>query len=179
MRQHKYARIERERRFLLDRFPRQEALRVRRITDRYIEGARLRLREQTVDGGPPIFKLTQKVPAPAKGARQELITTIYLTKPEFRLLAQLPARVLRKVRYSLPPFGIDVFEGALRGLCLAEAEFNSAAEARALTVPAFILHEVTADERFTGGSLVHASRPNLKKWLADYGVKLSGSSRAA
>jgi CYTH domain-containing protein len=175
MRPHKYARVERERRFLLDQFPKRTAVRIRRITDRYIEGARLRLRKQTEDGGPSIFKLTQKVPAPATGGRQELVTTIYLTKSEYRLLAQLPATVLRKARYSIPPFGIDVFEGALRGLRLAEVEFNTAAEARALAVPAFILHEVTADERFTGGNLAYASRRDLKKWLADYGINLSNS----
>jgi hypothetical protein len=88
-------------------------VRVRHITDRYIDGARLRLREQTDDGGPTIFKLTQKVPARANGAQQGLITNIYLTQDEFRLLAQLPGKTLRKVRYSVPPFGVDVFEGAL------------------------------------------------------------------
>ncbi len=155
---HKYARIERERRFLLDRFPSADVVRIRRITDRYIDGTLLRLREQTDDGGPATFKLTQKVPARASGAQQGLITTIYLTKDEFGLLAQLPAKMLGKARYSVPPFGIDIFEGALQGLRLAEAEFNSAAEAYALIVPDFILREVTNDERFTGGQLVRASR---------------------
>jgi hypothetical protein len=69
--------------------------------------------------------------------------------------------------------GIDVFEGALRGLQLAEAEFSSAAEADALIVPPFILHEVTDDDRFKGGQLVCASRQNVAKWLAEYGITLS------
>src|SRR6516164_5015934 len=98
-RPHKYARIERERRFLLDRFPSADVVRIRHITDRYIDGARLRLREQIDDGGPPIFKLTQKLPARAAGAQQGLITNIYLNASEFHLLAQLPARMLSKVRY--------------------------------------------------------------------------------
>src|SRR5437764_8936109 len=110
---HKYARVERERRFLVNRFPSTEVVRIRHITDRYIDGALLRLREQTDDGGPAIFKLTQKIPARANGAQQGLITSIYLTEGEFRLLARLPAKTLRKVRYSEPPFGIDVFEGTL------------------------------------------------------------------
>jgi CYTH domain-containing protein len=170
---HKYARIERERRFLLDLFPSSDVVRIRRITDRYIDGTLLRLREQADDGGPPIFKLTQKVPARTSGAQQGLITNIYLTEGEFGLLAQLPGRMISKVRYSVPPFGIDVFEGALQGLRLAEAEFSSAAEADALVVPDFILHEVTDDERFTGGQLVRASRPSVEKWLAEYGMTLS------
>ena len=171
----KYARIERERRFLVGRFPRTDVVRIRHITDRYIDGTRLRLREQIDDGGPAIFKLTQKVPARAAGAQQGLITNIYLVEGEFRLLAQLPGKMLSKVRYSVPPFGVDVYEGALAGLRLAEAEFNSAAEADALVVPGFVLHEVTDDARFTGGQLVCASRETVRNWLAEYGMTLSGS----
>jgi CYTH domain-containing protein len=172
-RPHKYARVERERRFLLDRFPSADVVRIRHITDRYIDGTLLRLREQTDAGGPAMFKLTQKIPARTNGAQQGLITSIYLTEGEFRLLAQLPGKMCSKVRYSVPPFGIDVFEGTLQGLRLAEAEFNSAAEADVLVVPDFMLHEVTDDERFTGGQLVCASRPNVEKWLAEYGMTLS------
>jgi CYTH domain-containing protein len=170
---HRYARIERERRFLLDRFPAADVVRIRHIKDRYIDGAALRLRQQSDDTGAPLFKLTQKVPARAGGAQQGLITSMYLTENEFRLLAQLPAKVIVKTRYSVPPFGIDVFEDHLQGLLLAEAEFDSAAEADALVVPEFILREVTHDERFTGGQLVRASRPKLKKWLAEYGINLA------
>jgi hypothetical protein len=68
-RPHKYARIERERRFLLDRFPSADVMRIRHITDRYLDGTLLRLREQTDDAGPAIFKLTQKVPVRASGAQ--------------------------------------------------------------------------------------------------------------
>ena len=172
-RPHKYARIERERRFLLDRFPTADVARIRHITDRYIDGSRLRLREQSDDGGPAIFKLTQKVPARANGTQRDLITNLYLTEGEFCLLAQLPGKMLRKVRYSVPPFGIDVFEGHLQGLRLAEAEFSSDAESDALVVPDFILREVTNDERFTGGQLVCASRRSVECWLAEYGMALS------
>lgn len=172
---HQYARIERERRFLLDRFPNAHVVRVRHILDRYIDGTRLRLREQSDDGGPPAFKLTQKVPARATGAQQGLITSLHLTENEFRLLSQLPASTLRKVRYSVPPFGVDVFEGALRGLRLAEAEFDSPTEAEALAVPDFLLHEVTGDLRFTGGQLANASRSSVGSWLAEYNMTLSDS----
>jgi len=173
---HKYARIERERRFLLHRFPSADVVRIRQITDRYIDGTSLRLREQMDDGGPAIYKLTQKVPERESGAQQGFITTIYLTEGEFRLLAQLPAKTLSKVRHSVPPFGIDVFEGALQGLLLAEAEFDSDEEANALIVPDFILQEVTHDIRFTGGQLISASRPNLEAWLAEYGVRDLGTN---
>jgi CYTH domain-containing protein len=170
---HKYATIERERRFLLDRLPRGlDPVRVRHIADRYIDGTTLRLRKQTDRAGPTIFKLTQKIAARGKGAQQGLITSMFLTEAEFLLLTQLPGKELTKTRHSVPPFGIDVFEGRLQGLLLAEAEFRSDAAARALAIPSFIVHEVTDDHRFTGGQLVRASRRDIRKWLAGCGIGL-------
>ena len=169
----KHARVEWERRFVIADFPLEaNVIRVRRITDRYITGTNLRLREMTESEREPVFKLTQKVPEQSSGARQELITSIYLTQQEFRLLAQLPAGTLTKTRHSVPPFGIDVFEGELSGLVLAEAEFDSAVEASKLAIPPYVVHEVTNDRRFSGGSLVSASRTELLNWLAEYGIKV-------
>lgn len=82
---------------------------------------------------------------------------MYLTQDEFRALARLSTKNLSKTRYSVPPFGIHVFEGTLEGLLLAEAEFDSAAAADALTLPSFIFREVSADNHLTGGQLVCAS----------------------
>jgi CYTH domain-containing protein len=170
---HKYARIERERRFLLDQFPKNVyVVRVCRITDSYLDGTALRLRKQSEDDGPTTFKLTQKIAERATGGQQGLITTMYLTEDEFRVLAQLSATKLSKTRYSVPPFGIDVFEGILEGLLLAEAEFDSAAAADALMLRPFISREVSADDRFTGGSLVRASRQDIRIWLLQYGINL-------
>ncbi len=169
----KYSRVERERRFLLDQFPVDVNVeRVRRIRDRYIEGTRLRLRQECENDGPPVFKLTQKIPAPASGGQQGFITNLYLSENEFQILAPLSAREMSKTRYSVPPFGIDVFEGELEGLILAEAEFASASEAEALTVPSYVVREVSEDGRFTGGRLVRASRPEVRGWLLEYGVRL-------
>ncbi len=169
----KYARVEWERRFLLNRFPTGAAVtRVRHIRDRYIEGTTLRLRQQSDDDGTTTFKITQKLSDKVTGARQGLITTIYLTSDEFDVLARVPAKVLSKTRHSVPPFGIDVFEGTLSGLILAEAEFESGEEVNAVVLPSFIACEVTDDPRFTGGNLVSTSRSELENWLAQYGIKL-------
>jgi CYTH domain-containing protein len=169
--QHTYWRVERERRFLLTQFP-GDVLRIRCITDRYIDGTTLRLRQLSEENCPVVFKLTQKLPGQAMGAQQGLITSIYLTEDEFRILAQLPAKMLRKTRHSVPPFGIDVFEGELEGLVMAEAEFDSAAAADSLVLPPFLGREVSADHRFTGGELAAASRENVRAWLLDYGIQL-------
>jgi CYTH domain-containing protein len=139
---YKYARIERERRFLIDQFPSHaNVTRTRRILDRYIDGTSLRLRQQCDSDNPVVFKLTQKVPKRSRGAQQGFITSMVLSQEEFRVFAQLPAKTLTKVRYSVPPFGIDVFEGSLKGLVLDSRE-----------------------------ELVQASRQDLQNWLAEYRI---------
>jgi CYTH domain-containing protein len=169
----KYARVERERRFLLAQFPSNvTVVRNRLISDNYIEGTTLRLREQHYDDGLTTFKLTQKLPLRGEGSQQGFITSMYLTHDEFQVLAHLPARKLTKTRFSVPPFGIDVFDGLLQGLILAEVEFDSAAAAEAFSIPSFVAGEVSADDRFTGGQLVRASRRDIQNWLLDYGVAL-------
>lgn len=172
--EYKYARIEWERRFLLRRFPPEaEITNVRRIVDRYIDGTRLRLRRITEGEGTEVFKLTQKLASDTPGARQGLITTFYLSREEFEVLSQLPARTLSKLRHSHPPFGIDLFEGPLQELVLAEAEFHSGEQTVALAMPSFAVAEVTTDPRFTGGSLATATRDDLQRWLAEFGIELA------
>lgn len=179
MQQHKYARVERERRFLLRHFPSdRNVVRIRRIIDRYIDGTALRLRKQSGDDGSVVFKLTQKIPERSTGAQQGLITTLYLTEKEYQVVAQLPAQVLTKTRHSVPPFGIDIFDGPLTGLLLAEAEFESEESAVALEIPAFIHCEVSGDDRFTGGQLVRATEQDLRTWLSEYGLGVRSLGKA-
>jgi hypothetical protein len=96
----KYARIEHERRFLLERFPTVHVVRIRCITDCYIEGTTLRLREQSEVGGPTIFKLTRKVPARATGAQEGLITSMYLTKDALTLPSFIGVEVSGDNRFT-------------------------------------------------------------------------------
>ncbi|GAA1110769.1 hypothetical protein JBF12_01125 [Streptomyces javensis] len=171
--QGKYARVERERRFLLAGPPAPSSVTVTRvITDRYLVGTRLRLRRaERPDIGGCELKLTQKVPADRPGAVQGLITNTYLSEAEYDVLASLPAAVLSKTRFSVPPLGVDVFDGPLEGLVLGEAEFTSDEEALAFVPPPECVAEVTDDVRFTGGRLVGVSRRELLAWLAEYGIR--------
>ncbi|AEW97590.1 MULTISPECIES: CYTH domain-containing protein [Streptomycetaceae] len=174
----KYARVERERRFLLAGPPAPSSVTVTRvITDRYLTGTRLRLRQAVLADGTRELKLTQKVPIPRPGAVQGLITNTYLSQAEYDLMATLPAAVLRKTRLSVPPLGVDVFDGHLRGLVLAEAEFATDEEARAFVPPPQCVAEVTDDARFTGGRLVGASRDDVLGWLAAYGLRPAAMPR--
>ncbi|GAB2716578.1 hypothetical protein [Kitasatospora kifunensis] len=170
-----YARIERERRFLLAAPPDPAVVTAtRRITDRYLDGTRLRLRRMArVDDNTVVYKFTQKLPAERPGPVQGLITNTYLTDTEYQLLATLPAAVLGKTRLSVPPLGIDLFDPPLHGLVLAEAEFDSDEEAEAFRPPSEAVAEVTSDGRFTGGRLVRTGRAELLGWLAEYGIAVA------
>jgi hypothetical protein len=167
----KYARRERERRLLLAERPDGRVVHTVRIEDRYFTGTRMRLRQARSmrgDDERSVYKLTQKVPGP--GGEPGLITTMYLTAAEHAALAGLPAATLRKTRLSMPPLGIDVFEGALAGLVLAEAEFTDDEAMARFAPPPFAVADVTTDQRFTGGQLAVCTRPQIASALADYGI---------
>ena len=155
----KYARIERERRFLLDAPPDDLGARsFQRIIDRYISDTRLRLRRiEDASGAVVALKLGQKYGAPGSASYRTVITNFYLNEEEYRILALLGACTLTKRRYRYEhdghPFGIDIFEGALSGLILAEAEAETDEHLRRLEAPPFAMTEVTDDLLFTGGVL--------------------------
>jgi CYTH domain-containing protein len=168
-----YAKPERERRFLLREMPDGEITQTVDITDRYLSGTRLRLRQMTqkTDAATrTYYKLTQKIPAP--DGSPGLVSTIYLSESEFVLLSGLAGSVLRKTRYSIPPFGVDVFAPPLSGLILAECEFNDDAAMNMFVPPDWIVAEVTNDTRFTGGQLAGTDSADLAKLLLRFGVTL-------
>ena len=160
----KYAKIERERRFLLTEPPSDLDLKngYQRIIDRYIVGTRLRLRRmERADGGVVDLKLTQKYDADGQPGARTIITNFYLNEAEYTLLLGVEAQILTKRRYRYDWQGqrwsIDCFEGRLQGLVLAEIEFDSDEAMAALELPAFAATEVTHEARFTGGVLVITS----------------------
>jgi CYTH domain-containing protein len=113
------------------------------------------------------------VPAGRPGYLQGLITNIYLTEAEYDLLAALDGDVLTKVRVSVPPLSIDVFDPPLDGLVIAEIEFAADEPAESFPLPPTAVAEVTGDSRFTGGSLARACRRDVLSWLSEYGINLS------
>jgi CYTH domain-containing protein len=157
---YRYAKPERERRFLVS----PAALPAlsgdfARIEDRYLAGTRVRLRAMTEQpAGRVLYKLTQKLESADPRLRH--ITTLYLSEAEHRVFARLPGALLAKRRHRATSegleWGVDVFEGALSGLVLAEREFDSDAELRAAAPPAFAACEVTDDDAFSGGALAFA-----------------------
>jgi CYTH domain-containing protein len=167
----KYALVERERRFLLAESPVGAPTHQVLIEDRYLRGTRLRLRRMTDLDGPGFrltYKLTQKIPS-VNGA-PGLITTLYLSADEYTALLEIPADMLRKIRSSFPPLGVDVFEGPLDGLVLAEAEFDTARDEANFHLPAEAVAEVTADVRFSGGRLVTLTAVETADLLSTFGI---------
>lgn len=162
----RYAEMELERRFLVASLP-AGVVRPIRITDRYIRATNLRLRrmEDLEGSAPPLFKLAQKVrPDPGDPTRVSL-TNLYITAAEHHLFSSHPADVLQKIHYKLQVDDrwviVNCFEGALQGLILLETEFGSEDEMEAFTPPAFVLREVSHDDRFSGGQLAQMTRGDL------------------
>ncbi|HEX8352956.1 MAG TPA: hypothetical protein VF611_08660, partial [Pyrinomonadaceae bacterium] len=59
-------------------------------------------------------------------------------------------------------YSVDVFLGPLRGLVLAETDFETDEEMDAFPPPAFARLDVTRDELFTGGRLVYLTGEELR-----------------
>ncbi len=169
---HKYAQIERERRWLLATLPDslQNSQDYQRIEDRYITGTPLRLRRMTdATGQITARKLTQKYQAADQTAYATTITNFYLDEVSYALLETLPAQILVKKRYTLADgrfqFSIDQFNGPLNGLILAEIEQPDMHSLMQVPHPTFAQREVTEDPRFTGGALVHLTAVQCQQLL--------------
>lgn len=166
----KYAHIERERRFLVDRASRPDmaGLPFVLIDDRCLEGTRIRLRwMRDSTTGQTVFKLTKKYESADPLARP--IVTAYLAEAEYEAFLMLPARTLVKRRYKVSGtgFGIDLFEGALDGLELTEIELPDDTSLRAMAPPAWAKLEVSQDFRFEGGHLARLGPGEVAALLVD------------
>jgi CYTH domain-containing protein len=171
---HKYARIERERRFLVERLP--FAITPERavvaITDTYLPSEQLRLRlMQDAAGNTIVYKLTQKYHLPSLPSYAVMITNIYLTADDYALFSRLPGATLHKRRYVWEEndtrFSVDVFDGVLAGLILAEVEGETDAEVERGAMPTFAAREVTTEPAFRGGNLVRLTPDVFQCWRAN------------
>lgn len=89
-------------------------------------------------------------------AREEF--ELFLEKEEYlKLREKTDNHMIEKKRYLFPSddytIELDVFQGPLKGLILAEVEFSSMEEAQAFTGPKWFGKDVTMDSRFQNNSL--------------------------
>ena len=168
----KYARIERERRFLLRDLPEPltRASEHVQIWDNYITNTRLRLRKIRVPKTKEyVWKLTQKYAPSPEDFSRTVITNIYLSPAEYEVLSVFEGNEIRKNRYPFEhegrAYSIDVFLGALWGLILAETSFETDEEMTDFAPPSFAVMDVTNDEMFTGARLVEITIDDLRAEL--------------
>lgn len=158
-----YRIVERERRWTSRQIPTDQVRSAERITDTYIFGTRLRLREaRPVDGSLPMLRLSRKADA---DDTTRLISSIYLSEDDFSALRRgLPGVSLQKIRHRLQaPHGIsmcvDEFEGTLSGLIIFEAEFANDEKLECFETPKFAIREITGESRYSGFSLATDGMP--------------------
>ena len=149
--------MEIERKFLVLQLPDLEPARSSRIEQGYLvigaDGAEARVRRR--DG---VCTLTVK--SGTGLARGE--TEISITSDQFEALwPATEGRRIEKTRYLLDDgIELDVFDGELAGLILAEVEFPHMAGAFEYEPPAWFGTEVTTDDRYKNRRLAVEGRPH-------------------
>jgi CYTH domain-containing protein len=173
----KYARIERERRYLLEDLPEglTRAEHHLQITDNYITGTRLRIRKvRDPQTNKWVVKFTQKFAPNPNDLSRTVITNVYLNATEAETLSIFAANEIRKNRYYYEHqgtrFTIDMFIGDLFGLVLAEASFETDQELDNFPSPPFALADVTNIEIFTGGRLSELKYAEVREEIFQSGL---------
>jgi len=173
----KYARVERERRYLLSDLPEglTRADPHLQITDNYITGTRLRLRKvREPRSNKWTVKFTQKFAPNPEDLSRTIITNTYLNALEAETLSVFNSNEIRKNRYYFEfegrRFSVDMFLGDLFGLVLAEAGFDTDEELASFAKPAFALADVTNDPVFSGGRLCELTFAEVRQHILDQGL---------
>ena len=170
----KYARVERERRYLLQDLPEglTRADPHLQITDNYITGTRLRLRKvREPRTNKWTVKFTQKFAPNPEDLSRTIITNTYLNALEAETLSVFNSNEIRKNRYYFEfegrKFAVDMFLGDLFGLVLAEVSFDTDEELDQFAQPAFAFAEVTDDPLFSGGRLCELTFGEVRRHIQD------------
>lgn len=174
----KYARIERERRYLLRDLPEgmTRADPHLQIIDNYMTGSRLRLRKvREPRTNKWTVKFTQKFAPNPDDLSRTVITNTYLNALEAEVLSSIfNSNEIRKNRYPFEfagrKFSIDMFLGDLFGLVLAEVGFETDEELDNFPKPPFALVEVTNEPLFSGGRLCELTFSDLRAEIAKLGL---------
>ena len=173
----KYARVERERRYLLSDLPEglTRADHHLQITDNYITGTRLRIRKvRDPQTNKWVVKFTQKFAPDAKDLSRTIITNVYLNAIEAEMLSIFEANEIRKNRYYFDfegrRFAIDMFLGDLFGLVLGEVSFETDAELDGFPKPPFAVADVTNNVIFSGGKLSELTFADVREEIHRTGL---------
>ncbi|MFH1787487.1 MAG: HD domain-containing protein, partial [archaeon] len=120
------------------------------------------------------FEITKKEPVEEDVSHQEE-QTIILTEKEFNSLMSLDGKKVHKIRYLYDYHGrlaeIDVFQGDLKGLVLADFEFDSIEEKDKFEMPDFCLVDITQEEFIAGGMICGKAYEDIEEDLNKYDYK--------
>src|SRR5919106_1751028 len=174
----KYARVERERRYLLRDLPEgmNRADPHLQITDNYMTGSRLRLRKvREPRSNKWTVKFTQKFAPNPEDMSRTIITNTYLNALEAEVLSTVfNSNEIRKNRYPFEfagrKFSVDMFLGDLFGLVLAEVSFETDEELDNFPTPRFALADVTNEPLFTGGRLSELTFSDVRAEISQRGL---------
>jgi len=170
----RYARLEREQRWVLSALP-PEVQRPVSIMDLYLPGTRLRLRRM-VRQDTIVRKLAQKVRPDPTDPSMTKLTNVYLSEEEYAVLAELGGDTVTKIRWRWSEGGrdlvVDEFAGPLAGLVVAEVELDE--EGPHHEAPALAVADVTDDDRFSGGALSRTTAAQLGELLGELGALATG-----
>lgn len=173
----KYARIERERRYLLRDLPEgiTRADPHLQITDNYITGTRLRIRKvREPRTNKWTVKFTQKYAPDPNDLSRTLITNTYLNALEAEVLSAFDTNEIRKNRYPFEfedrKFSVDMFLGDLFGLVLAEVSFETDEELDNYSTPPFAVVDVTNEPLFSGGRLCELTFSDVRAAITEHGL---------
>jgi CYTH domain-containing protein len=174
----RYARVERERCYLLRDLPEgmTRADPHLQITDTYMTGSRLRLRKvREPRTNKWTVKFTQKFAPDTDDLSRTIITNTYLNALEAEVLSSIfNSNEIRKNRYPFEfdgrKFSIDMFLGDLFGLVLAEVSFETDEELDNFPTPPFALADVTNEPIFSGGRLCELTFSDVRAEIAKRGL---------
>lgn len=126
------------------------------------EGApEVRVRMISSEDGTPGGEAVMTVKGKGDVSRQEVEFGIDVARAK-ELLAMCQGTVIQKVRHCIAEksglvFEVDVYEGALAGLCVAEIELPS--EDSPFDKPSFLGEEVSKDKAYKNASLAKSGLP--------------------
>lgn len=160
----KIGRSELKRKFLIDGLPPplMPSSRHIQISDNYLAGTHLRLRKIREPYENTWTFIVQKRQFSASSV---IVAEIYLDDREYGHFQQFEGREIRKNRYfhefDMAAFAIDVYLGPLKGLLIAQSEFDAPDKMDQFIPPPFCKVEITNDESYLGEQLVDRSFSEL------------------
>lgn len=146
-----------ERKFVVEAVPEGMLGRGTAIRQGYLTTEPVEVRVRSRDG--EVHSLTVK----SLGGLTRAEIELSLTSAQFDELWTLVQAAIEKTRYLVEVDGrtleLDVYNGKLAGLVVAEVEFASEEEAAEFRPPGWLDREVTTDVHFRNSALAHAEGP--------------------